>query len=252
MRLDPVCRPSEGIGGGKAFTPRLKRCPALPILAVMIPAMKVKWIAERLFARYGAAGLPKSDPVEALVQTILSQNTNDGNRDRAYRSLLDRYESLAAVKDARVEEIAEAIRVGGLHRQKALRIKQVLQRIEQEQGSLDLSFLGGLSLDEAMAWLLASPGVGKKTAGILMLFSFGKPYFPIDTHIRRVLSRVGLAEATKDPHDRLNAIVPKDPAFMANLHLHLIRLGREVCHPHRPSCPVCPLRDDCEWAGSNA
>ena len=214
--------------------------------------MKVKWIAGRLSACYGEISLSKRDPVETLVKTILSQNTNDGNRDRAYRSLLNRFGGLAAAKGARVGKIAEAIRVGGLHRQKALRIKQVLQRIEQEQGSLDLSFLGRLSLDEAMAWLLASPGVGKKTAGIVVLFSFGKPYFPIDTHIRRVLTRVGLVEAKKDPHDQLNALLPKDPQFMATFHLHLIRLGREVCHPRRPDCPFCPLHGGCEWASMSA
>lgn len=214
--------------------------------------MKARCIESRLSACYGEISLPKRDPVETLIKTILSQNTNDGNRDRAYQSLLDRFETLPAVKEAPVEEIAEAVRVGGLHRQKALRIKQVLQRIEQEQGSLDLSFLGRLSLDEAMAWLLASPGVGKKTAGIVVLFSFGKPYFPIDTHIRRVLTRVGLVEAKKDPHDQLNALLPKDPQFMATFHLHLIRLGREVCHPRRPDCPFCPLRDGCEWASMNA
>jgi len=218
----------------------------------MNPMMKARWIVTRLSACYGGIGLPKRDPVETLIKTILSQNTNDDNRDRAYRSLLNRFGGLAAVKEAKVGRIAEAIRVGGLHRQKALRIKQVLQRIEQEQGSLDLSFLNGLSLDEAMTWLLASPGVGKKTAGIVMLFSFGKPYFPIDTHIRRVLTRVGLAEPKKDPHDRLNAILPKDPTFMATLHLHLIRLGREICHPRRPDCSACPLRDGCEWASMNA
>jgi endonuclease-3 len=210
--------------------------------------MKTEWIASQLSAFYGEITLPKRDPVETLIKTILSQNTNDGNRDRAYQSLLDRFETLPAVKEAPVEEIAEAIRVGGLHQQKARRIKQVLERIKQEQGSLDLSFLEGLSLDEAMAWLLASPGVGKKTAGIVVLFSFAKPYFPVDTHIRRVLTRVGLVEAKIDPHDQLNTLLPRDPQFMATVHLHLIRLGREICHPSRPDCSACPLRDDCEWA----
>ena len=217
----------------------------------MNPMMRARWIVSRLSACYGEISHRRTDPLETLIKTILSQNTNDANRDRAYRSLLDRFGGLAAVKEARVEEIAEAIRVGGLHRQKALRIKQVLRRIEQEQGSLDLSFLDGLSLDEAMAWLLASQGVGKKTAGIVMLFSFGKPYFPVDTHVRRVLTRLGLVEPQEDPHDRMNAMLSKDPQFMAALHLGLIRLGREVCRPRRPDCLHCPLCDGCEWAGMN-
>lgn len=211
---------------------------------------QVDWIAARLLDHYGAIALPRSDALTTLIKTILSQNTNDGNRDRAYRSLFGHFGSLAKVKDAKVEKIAEAIQVGGLHRQKALRIKKVLQRIEQEQGSLELSFLGELSLDGAMAWLLASPGVGKKTAGIVLLFSCNKPYFPVDTHIRRVLTRIGLIGPREDPHDRLNAILPKDPLFMATLHLHLIRLGRELCHPRRPACRTCPLGEGCKWAST--
>lgn len=209
---------------------------------------KARWIKARLSARYGEISLQRADPLETLIKTILSQNTNDSNRDRAYRSLRRRFGSLTAIKDAEVKEIAEAIRVGGLHRQKALRIKQVLQRVEQETGSLDLSYLGGLSLDEGMAWLLASPGVGKKTAGIVVLFSLGKPYFPVDTHIRRVLTRLGVVEPQEDPHDRMNAMLPKDPQFMATLHLYLIQLGREVCRPRCPDCLHCPLNDRCKWA----
>jgi len=220
----------------------------LPILTGMNSVTKARWIKTRLSARYGEISFQRTDPLETLIKTILSQNTNDGNRDRAYQSLRRRLRSLTAIKDAKVEEIAEAIRVGGLHRQKALRIKQVLQRVEQEMGSLNLSCLGELSLDEAMAWLLASPGVGKKTAGIVVLFSFGKPYFPVDTHIRRVLTRLGFVKPQEDPHDRMNAMLPKDPQFMAALHLYLIQLGREVCRPRRPDCLHCPLNSGCKWA----
>ena len=221
---------------------------SLSILPGVNSVTKARWIKGCLSERYGEIFLWRTEPLETLVETILSQNTNDGNRDRAYRALLDRFGGLAAVKEASVEEIADAIRVGGLHRQKAHRIKQVLQRIEREQGSLDLSFLGRLSLNEAMAWLLASPGVGKKTAGIVMLFCFGKPYFPVDTHIRRVLTRVGIVGPREDAHDRMNGMLPKDPQFMAALHLHLIRLGREVCRPRCPDCSHCPLNDGCKWA----
>ena len=101
-----------------------------------------------------------------------------------------------------------------------------------------------------MAWLLASPGVGKKTAGIVMLFSFGRPYFPVDTHIRRVLTRVGLVEPSGDPHDQANAVLPPDAPLMAALHLQIIRLGREICHPRRPECSRCPIRDECAWAAA--
>jgi endonuclease-3 len=209
----------------------------------------VTWIADRLRGRYGDVPSGRSDPVETVVRTILSQNTNDQNRDRAYESLLARFGSLEEVMRADSDKIAEAVRVGGLHREKAERIKAVLNRIVEERGGLDLSFLGRLPLEEGMAWLLRSPGVGKKTAGIVLLFSFGKPYFPVDTHIRRVLTRFGLLERGGDPHDRLNGLLPKGAAFLRRLHLHLIRLGRETCHPRRPECGDCPLRERCERVG---
>ncbi len=208
---------------------------------------KTAWIATRLKKQYGEIVFAAHDPVDTLISTILSQNTNDTNRDRAYTTLIAHFGSLAAVKDAPVEPIAQAIRTGGLHRQKASRIKQVLTRIVDECGSLGLDFLADLPLDEAMAWLLASPGVGKKTAGIVLLFSFDKPYFPVDTHIRRVTRRLGLVACNEDPHTRMNALLPADSALMRRLHLHLIRLGREICHPRRPECSRCPLRQRCAW-----
>lgn len=211
----------------------------------MKPRSKIQWIVKQLQTHYGEISIPPHDPIETLVRTILSQNTNDANRDRAYETLLARFGSLGIVRDAPAEEIAQAIRIGGLHRQKAVRIKEVLERIENDQGALDLSFLDVLPLDEAMTWLLTSPGVGKKTAGIVLLFSFHKPYFPVDTHIRRILVRVGVVEATEDPHDRMNSLLPADVALMIALHLHLIRLGREICHPRDPACEICPLRTKC-------
>lgn len=218
----------------------------------MLPREKAIWLADRLTERFGAPDTTRPDPVASLVLTILSQNTNDTNRDRAYASLLDRFGSLDAVRTTKTDSISRAIRIGGLHRQKAIRILQVLNRIYAERGRLDLSFLGDLDLKEAMDWLLTSPGVGKKTAGILMLFSFGRPYFPVDTHIRRVLTRVGLIDPKGDPHDQANGFLPKDPALMATLHLLIIRLGREICRPRRPDCPNCPIEDECVRAIESA
>ena len=217
----------------------------------MGPRDTAVWLADRLVDHYGAPDITRSDPIESLVLTMLSQNTNDTNRDRAYASLLKRFGTLAAVRRARVDAIGRAIRIGGLHRQKSARIRQVLNRIHREQGGLDLAFLGEWDLDSAMDWLLTSPGVGRKTAGIVMLFSFGKPYFPVDTHIRRVLTRVGLIEPKGDPHEQANALLPQDPSLMATLHLLIIRLGREICRPRRPDCPHCPIRARCDWASRN-
>jgi len=211
----------------------------------MTPEEKISLIAARLRDRYGPIEVDRRDPVEELVTTILSQNTNDRNRDRAYAALIERFGSLEAVKDASPDEISAAIRVGGLHRRKGERIKQVLERIAAERGKLDLSFLGELPLDEALSWLLSFPGVGRKTAGIVLLFSFDKPYFPVDTHIARVTRRLGLVGPREEPHSRMNAILPKDPRFMRQLHLHLIHLGRELCRSRRPECASCPLTDLC-------
>jgi len=217
----------------------------------MQPRARAVWIADRLSDQYGVPSVARTNPVESLVRTILSQNTNDTNRDRAYASLLERFGTLDGVRAASAAAIGRAIRVGGLHRQKSARIREVLKRIYRERGRLDLLFLGEWELDAAMDWLLASPGVGKKTAGIVMLFSFDRPYFPVDTHIRRVLTRVGLIGPNGDPHDQANAILPKDPSLMARLHLLIIRLGREICRPRRPNCTGCPIRAGCEWASRN-
>jgi len=206
-------------------------------------------IAKRLDEHFGRVNSRLNEPVETLVETILSQNTNDGNRDRAYRSLIDRFGTLEAVKTANVEEIADAIRIGGLHRGKAHSIKESLRRISEKQGSLALSFLSELDTEGGLDWLLSLPGVGNKTAGIVLLFSLGKPYFPVDTHIRRVLNRVGLIEAGEDPHRVMNAILPPDPDLMQGLHLHLIELGRTVCRPRRPDCTACPLTSVCAFEG---
>jgi endonuclease III len=208
---------------------------------------KILWVADRLIAHFGAPTIQSHDPVETLVLTILSQNTNDTNRDRAFASLMKRFGTLEQVQDAPQNDVATAIRIGGLHHQKAASIQRALMRIASVRGRLDLSFLADLSLDESLDWLLALPGVGPKTAGIVLLFSFSRPVFPADTHIRRVMSRLGLVSGRGDPHPRLNELLPSDPILMQRLHLLTIRLGREICHPRNPECSRCPLRGECEW-----
>ncbi|MGB2983937.1 MAG: endonuclease III [Candidatus Bipolaricaulia bacterium] len=183
--------------------------------------------------------------METLVLTILSQNTTDTNRDRAYASLIDRFRTVEAIAEAEEGEIADAIRGGGLQQQKAHAIRESLRHIESEQGRMSLAFLESLKLEDALAWLLALPGVGRKTAGIVLLLSFGKPYFPVDTHIRRILTRVGWIRGREEPHRRVNSILGKDPELMADLHLQLIRLGRALCSPRNPLCGECPIRERC-------
>jgi endonuclease-3 len=192
-------------------------------------------------------------PVDELVSTILSQNTNDLNRDKAFNSLRAKYASWEAVRDAPAADIVNCIRVAGLANQKGPRIQQVLNQIISERGSLDLSFLKDLPLEEARAWLLNFKGVGPKTAAIVLCFSLGRPAFPVDTHVYRVTGRIGLRPekiSVEAAHPYLEGIFPPEAYYAA--HLNIIRLGREICHARKPECARCPLRARCNYAQKQA
>lgn len=207
-------------------------------------------VARRLEARYGPLGWRgHGDPLDVLIKTILSQNTNDANRDRAYTALRQGFPTWEAVAAAPEAAIAEAIRPGGLHRQKARVIKHVLNTLLRERGQLKLDYLADMSLEEAMRELMRFPGVGKKTAGIVLLFALKKPYFPVDTHIKRITRRLGWVKSG-DPHDKLNPLIPDELKYQ--LHLHLIRHGRETCRARRPRCADCILNDLCPSAQVHA
>lgn len=187
-------------------------------------------------------------PISELVSTILSQNTNDLNRDRAYEGLRTRFPTWEAVREARRSEVIAAIRVSGLANQKGPRIQNVLREITAERGSLELDFLKDLPLEDARAWLKKFKGVGPKTAAIVLLFSLGRPAFPVDTHIYRVTGRIGLRPAKMNleaAHTHLEALFPPETYYAA--HLNLIRLGRDICHPNRPHCWECPVRTLCDF-----
>ena len=188
-------------------------------------------------------------PVDELVSTILSQNTNDSNRDRAFESLRLRFPTWEAVRDADPVSVVAAIRPAGLANQKGPRIQQVLREITSERGSLDLDFLKDLPLEEARAWLMKFKGVGPKTAAIVLLFSLGRPAFPVDTHIYRVTGRIGLRPekmTVEDAHTHLEKLLPPETYYAA--HLNIIRLGREICAARKPACERCPLRSLCKYA----
>jgi len=190
-------------------------------------------------------------PVDELISTILSQNTNDLNRDRAFESLRRHFPTWEQVRDASPEEVRDAIRPAGLANQKAPRIQQVLQAISGERGSLELDFLADLPLEEARAWLMKFKGVGPKTAAIVLLFSLGRPAFPVDTHIYRVTGRIGLLPdrmTVEAAHTHLEKLLPPETYYA--VHLNLIRLGREVCAARKPACPRCPLRSLCKYVKS--
>jgi endonuclease-3 len=187
-------------------------------------------------------------PVDELVSTILSQNTNDINRDRAFEALKRKYPDWESVRDANSAEVIATIRVAGLANQKGPRIQQVLRAITAERGSLDLSFLGDLPLEEARSWLTKFNGVGPKTAAIVLCFSLNRPAFPVDTHIYRVTGRIGLRPdkmTVEQAHPYLESLFPPESFYAA--HLNIIRLGREICAARKPNCPICPVRALCDY-----
>jgi endonuclease-3 len=190
-------------------------------------------------------------PVDELVSTILYQNTNDINRDRAFESLRRNFPSWEAVRDGDPGSVVAAIRPAGLANQKGPRIQQVLREITNERGALELDFLKDMPLEEARAWLRKFKGVGPKTAAIVLLFSLGRPAFPVDTHIYRVTGRIGLRPekmTVEIAHFHLEKIFPPETYYAA--HLNIIRLGREICYAHKPACQLCPLREVCSFAKS--
>lgn len=187
-------------------------------------------------------------PVDELVSTILSQNTNDINRDRAFSALRDRFPDWEAVRDAPPQAVIDAIRPAGLANQKGPRIQNVLAAITAEVGELNLDFLREMSTDEARDWLLRFKGVGPKTAAIVLQFSLDKPAFPVDTHIYRVSGRLGLRPdrmSADKAHTHLAELFAAEMYYAA--HLNLIRLGREICQARKPNCPACPLQELCDY-----
>ena len=189
---------------------------------------------------------PRLDPIHELTFTILSQHTSDTNSERAFRSLMRRFGSLEAVAEADVPDIEEAISGGGLAKIKAPRIKEVLTRIVELNGSLDLSFLREMPLAEAKAWLRQLPGIGPKSAGIILSFSLGMPAMAIDTHIYRVSQRlalIGPKVSADKAHDLLEEAV--EPEQVYPFHQAFINHGRLVCKAQRPRCPECVVGHGC-------
>jgi endonuclease-3 len=193
---------------------------------------------------------PRFNAGEELVSTILSQHTSDLNSGRAFQNLMTTFGSLDAVAAATPESIEDAIRQGGLARQKSVRIKAVLNEVKDEVGSFDLSFLAEMPLGEAKAWLTKFKGIGPKTAAIILCFALGMPAMPVDTHIHRVAQRLGLVGrkvSAEKAHDILEPMVPPEDVFA--FHVYLIQHGRQVCKAQRPRCGECVLTECCPSAG---
>lgn len=191
---------------------------------------------------------PDGDPLAALVNTILSQNTNDRNRDIAFAALRAQFPTWEAVRDAPADAVIDAIRPAGLAPTKGPNIQAALQRITEERGELSLAFLETLPLEEARQWLINLNGVGPKTAAIVLLFALGRPAFPVDTHVHRVTRRLELIPqntSREKAHTLLEALVP--PELYWTLHLNLIAHGRQICHARQPVCDECPLQAQCAY-----
>lgn len=190
----------------------------------------------------------KSKPLDMLIATLLSQNTTDKNSHRAYRNLRTMFPRWADVLHASTKTLAAVIRTAGMAHQKSARIKTILRTIQQRYGSLSLDRLRRRSDAEIFEELLSLKGVGVKTAACVLVFSFARDVFPVDTHIHRICGRLGLAPGCRTPEktfEWMKNIVPKGKAYA--FHTTLIRFGREVCRSQRPRCGICPLYDACEY-----
>ncbi len=213
---------------------------------------RVRAIHRRLLRYYGELEPPRrSDPLEELVLTVLSQNTSDANSFRAYASLRERFPTWEELAAAPLREVSSAIRSGGLANIKAPRILAILHAIREREGRFDLTFLRSMSDEAVREYLTSLPGVGPKTAAVVMAFSLARPTLPVDTHVHRVSRRLGLIPPRTSAvraHQMLEVLTP--PELRVSLHVGLIRLGRDLCKAGRPRCERCPLKDLCPTAPS--
>jgi endonuclease-3 len=190
----------------------------------------------------------RSDPLDMLIGTLLSQNTNDRNSHRAYVELRKRFPTWKKVSEAPAASIASAIRIGGMKNQKSRRIKALLRRVHDEYGSYRLRGIETMSNDEVIVSLTSYHGIGFKTAACVLLFSLRREVFPVDTHVHRICNRLGLVK-TKNPDQTFQAMRPLVPGRKSySFHTNLIRFGRTVCLAQRPRCGHCPLYEECDFS----
>jgi endonuclease-3 len=212
---------------------------------------RVRTIFNRLRKRFGDLAPPRAvDPLDELILTVLSQHTSDLNAERAFGDLRAAFpRGWAQVETASTTAVADAIRSGGLADSKAPRIKAILREIGEREGALDLGRLRGMPDDEVRGYLISLPGIGPKTAAVVLSFALGRDTIPVDTHVHRVSKRLGLIppKASAERADRiLHDLVPD--GMRTPLHVALIRLGREICKAPTPRCRGCPLVDLCQSA----
>jgi endonuclease-3 len=210
---------------------------------------RIRAVQARLRRQQGPVQLkPRLRPLDEVVATVLSQHTSDLNSERAFASLKRRFPTWQEALDAPTEEVADAIRGGGIANQKAARIQRILARVEEREGRIDLGRLEALGDAEVEEYLTSLPGVGPKTAACVLLFSMGRAAFPVDTHVHRVTARLGWippGATAERAHQLIGPRVPADIRY--DLHVGLVTHGRTVCKAQRPRCSACVLRDLCAF-----
>jgi endonuclease-3 len=231
----------------------VKAAPPRPPAAAWTPPnrARVRRVRDRLRSRYGIPSAPPHRrPVDELILTVLSQSTNDRNRDVAFLRLRDRFPSWEAVRDAPLAEVEEAIRPGGISKVKSARIQAILRAIGDP---VELDWLADAPLERCRDYLCALPGVGRKTAACVLLFSFGRRDVPVDTHVSRVATRLGLLRPGApfpELHDAMLALTAAGAEL--ELHVNLLRHGRRTCHARSPACSSCVLLRMCPAVGVTA
>jgi endonuclease III len=209
---------------------------------------KYQQIAPLLEERYGRKVPQRHDGMDELISCILSQSTTDANRDRGFDALKAQYRSWHEVHHAPEAELVDTIRPAGLANSKAPYIQGTLAAIFEARGEYNIDFLDDLPVAEAKAWLTQLPGVGPKTAAIVLCFGYNKAAFPVDTHVHRVGQRIGLLPAkisADKAHDYMEAIVPPEEYYP--FHLQLIYHGRAICKARNPNCEQCPIQQYCDY-----
>lgn len=192
----------------------------------------------------------RRDPMHELISTMLSHRTNHADEEKAYHTMLERFGDWEGVMNADVDELADAVQTTRYPGQKALQIQQTLRIIKEQRGEISIGFLAEMPVDEAMDWLTKLPGVGLKTATLLLLFNFKKPVLPVDTHVFRVSQRVGLIGAkvtANKAHDLLLRMLPQDAVELFNFHKHLFWHGQRICTFYSPKCGECVLNSICNY-----
>ena len=210
---------------------------------------------KRLIQTYGERDLkPRREPMRELISTMLSHRTTHADEELAYNRMLERFPTWEAVRDASKDELIEAISPSRYPGSKAPNIQKTLAQIIEERGEANIDFLRDISADEGLEWLTALPGVGIKTASLVLLFCFSKPVLPVDTHVHRISQRLGLIGpkvSAKKAHKELLDQLPKDPETLYTFHINMLRHGQRVCTWNDPKCANCPLTDMCNWYQTN-